>query len=198
VRTIKLFAVIGLAVALVGALAAPAQAREIKLTPPQGANDILIVAVEKWTIKEAKWTKDGQPLGQPLEDIKELIGKELTSIDVGFGARFGTFRVDEKEEVKLTPPKDANDILIVAAKEWVIKEAFWTKDGNRLGNPIKELSGLRFVSIHGLSTATKVEVTITVVPTLTEWGLIALAVLLAGGMGYMIYRRRPALRPAAP
>lgn len=37
-----------------------------------------------------------------------------------------------------------------------------------------------------------------VVPTLTEWGLIALAVLLAGGMGYMIYRRRPALRPAAP
>lgn len=35
-------------------------------------------------------------------------------------------------------------------------------------------------------------------PTLTEWGLIALAVLLAGGMGYMIYRRRPALRPAAP
>jgi hypothetical protein len=37
-----------------------------------------------------------------------------------------------------------------------------------------------------------------VVPTLTEWGLIALAVLLAGGMGYMLYRRRPALRPAAP
>ena len=40
--------------------------------------------------------------------------------------------------------------------------------------------------------------TIVVTPTLTEWGLIALAVLLAGGMGYMIYRRRPALRPAAP
>jgi hypothetical protein len=36
------------------------------------------------------------------------------------------------------------------------------------------------------------------IPSLTEWGLIALAVLLAGGMGYMIYRRRPALRPAAP
>jgi len=40
--------------------------------------------------------------------------------------------------------------------------------------------------------------TVQVTPTLTEWGLIALAVLLAGGMGYMIYRRRPALRPAAP
>jgi hypothetical protein len=190
VRTIKLFAVIGLAVALVGALAAPAQAREIKLTPPQGANDILIVAVEKWAIKEAKWTKDGQPLG----DINELIGKELTSIDVGFGARFGTFRVDDKE-VKLTPPQGANDILIVAAKEWVIKEAFWTQDGKRLGDPIKELSGLRFVSIHGFSTATKVEVTITVVPTLTEWGLIALAVLLAGSLAFMI-RRRLAARPA--
>lgn len=36
------------------------------------------------------------------------------------------------------------------------------------------------------------------VPTATQWGLIALAVLLAGGMGYMLYRRRPALRPAAP
>jgi predicted RNA-binding protein YlqC (UPF0109 family) len=42
------------------------------------------------------------------------------------------------------------------------------------------------------------KVVTVVVPTLTEWGLIALAALLAGGMGYMLYRRRPALRPAAP
>jgi hypothetical protein len=41
----------------------------------------------------------------------------------------------------------------------------------------------------------KVEVTITPVPTLTEWGLIALAVLLAGSLAFMI-RRRLAPRPA--
>jgi hypothetical protein len=45
---------------------------------------------------------------------------------------------------------------------------------------------------------TQLSVSVCVLPSVTEWGLIALAVLLAGGMGYMIYRRRPALRPAAP
>ncbi|MCS6902823.1 MAG: IPTL-CTERM sorting domain-containing protein [Candidatus Bipolaricaulota bacterium] len=47
-------------------------------------------------------------------------------------------------------------------------------------------------TINGTNTV------IQATPTLAEWGLIALAVLLAGGMGYMLYRRRPALRPAAP
>jgi uncharacterized 2Fe-2S/4Fe-4S cluster protein (DUF4445 family) len=51
--------------------------------------------------------------------------------------------------------------------------------------------------LHEVKEASVLTVQV-VTPTLTEWGLIALAVLLAGGMGYMIYRRRPALRPAAP
>jgi hypothetical protein len=57
---------------------------------------------------------------------------------------------------------------------------------NAQGTPIPN------TTINGTNTV------IEVTPTLTEWGLIALAVLLAGGMGYMLYRRRPALRPAAP
>jgi hypothetical protein len=48
------------------------------------------------------------------------------------------------------------------------------------------------VSVQGLTFS------VISLPTLTEWGLMALAVLLAGGMGYMLYRRRPALHPAAP
>jgi hypothetical protein len=36
------------------------------------------------------------------------------------------------------------------------------------------------------------------VPTLTQWGLIALGVLLAGSMGFVLYRSRPTARPALP
>jgi hypothetical protein len=41
----------------------------------------------------------------------------------------------------------------------------------------------------------EIEITVGPVPTLTEWGLIALAVLLAGSLAFMI-RRRLAPRPA--
>ncbi|MCS7197289.1 MAG: IPTL-CTERM sorting domain-containing protein [Candidatus Bipolaricaulota bacterium] len=127
-------------------------------------------------------------------------GPEHTCLEIlGFGDRFGTVKLDDKE-LKLTPPAGANDILIVARAEWVIKEAWWTQNGQKLcDKQIEGLTGQRFKSIHaGVTKEAKVQVTITVVPTLTEWSLIALAVLLAGGMGYMLYRRRPALCPAAP
>jgi len=36
------------------------------------------------------------------------------------------------------------------------------------------------------------------VPTMTQWGLLALGLLLAGTMGFVLYRRRPTARPAMP
>jgi plastocyanin len=97
--------------------------------------------------------------------------------------------LDVRDLLQLNPPvvdwKEGGESAItgtplkVGESKYSIK--FLDKDGKVL-HEVKEASVL----------------TVQVTPTLTEWGLIALAVLLAGGMGYMIYRRRPALRPAAP
>jgi len=201
-RGIKVLTVVGLAVALV-AVAALAQAqRQIKLTPPSNANGILLIAEKVWEIAEAKWTKDGQPIG----DIKELTGQKVALIDVGFGNQFGTVGLiigDVIKEPKLNPPKDANDILIVAKEDWVIKEAWWTQGGssiiyrNRI-QQITDLVGKRLASLHvpkDPTQAPELFYITYVVPTLTEWGLIALGLLLAGSLAVMIRRRFA--RPAA-
>ena len=184
-RTIKLFAVIGLAVALMGVLAM-AQTQQTFTAPPD-ANDIEIVSTTKCTITDASWTQGGNKIGS----IDQLKGKSFDSLDIGFRGRFGVFRIDGQPVAGISVPPNADDIEIALDCAVTL---YWTKDGQRQGNPI--LTNARIKLIHVDNKNFKVS--ITTVPTLTEWGLIALAVLLAGGMGYMIYRRRPALRPAAP
>jgi hypothetical protein len=130
---------------------------EITLFPSQNANDILVAAAVKWIIAEARWTQNGAILGDP---IKELTGQEVTSIDVGFGDRFGTVKLDDKE-LKLTPPQGANDILIVAKEEWVIKEAWWTQNGKKLGDKqIEGLVGQKFQAVHGAINVVKISMRI--------------------------------------
>ncbi|MEM4382404.1 MAG: choice-of-anchor D domain-containing protein, partial [Candidatus Caldarchaeum sp.] len=118
---------------------------DITLPPPQDANGILIAAASRWVIAEARWTQDGAIVGDP---IRELTGKEVTSLDVGFRSRFGTVRVDD-QEIKLSPPTGANDILIAAKEEWAIKEAWWIQDSKKLGDkPIEGLVSQRLKAIH--------------------------------------------------
>jgi hypothetical protein len=186
VRTIELFAVIGLAVALMGVLAM-AQTQQT-FTAPRDANDIEIVSSTKCTITDASWTQDGKPIG-PITQLKDKSFEK--SLDIGFRDRFGVFRIDGQPVAGISVPPNANDIEI--ALDCVVT-LYWTKDGQRQGDPILTNARIKLIRVDN-KTAT---VSVTPVPTLTEWGLIALAVLLAGGMGYMIYRRRPALRPAAP
>jgi hypothetical protein len=155
-------------------------------TAPSNANDIEIVSTQ-CTITDAFWTQDGKQIGP----IAQLKGKSFDSLDIGFKDRFGVFRIDGKDVAGISKPQDANDIEIVLD---CVVTLYWTKDGQRQGDPILTKARIKLIRVDN-KTAT---VSVTPVPTLTEWGLIALAVLLAGGMGYMIYRRRPALRPAAP
>ncbi len=104
---------------------------------------------------------------QPIKDVRDNIVSKLNE--------------QQKETAKAV---DDNKILINADKEIRIGEARDKLNtlAFKLGTEVKA-RGLTFKVIS--------------LPTLTQWGLIALAVLLAGGMGYMLYRR-PALRPAAP
>ena len=111
-----------------------------------------------------------KPLPQPIKDVRDAIVTALNNQQPGTAEAIGT-----------------NQILIIADKEIKIGEA-----ADRLTSLPFEKD--KEVKARGLTF----KVVTVAVPTLTEWGLIALAVLLAGGMGYMIYRRRPALRPAAP
>ena len=128
-------------------------AAEIVLAPPQDANGILLAAAQRWIIAEARWTQDGAIVGDP---IKELSGKEVTSLSVGFGSRFGTVKIDD-QEIKLSPPSGANDILIVTKDEWVIQDAWWTKDGTKQSK-IESLINQRFKFIHVAVAIVKVSI----------------------------------------
>ena len=166
-RTIKLFAVIGLAVALVAVPALAARVT-IEIKGIAQAGDLFIQVDDRGPVK-VTFEKDKS---YPISSVRDMILKALNDQQAGTA-----------EAIK---DKD-NQILINAAK------------GIKIGEAADNLKPLPFekdkeVQARGLTF----KVVTVVVPTLTEWGLIALAVLLAGGMGYMIYRRRPALRPAAP
>jgi hypothetical protein len=156
VRTIKLFAVIGLAVALV-AVPALAQIRAtIEVSGTVSQNFTFVIEA------------DGNPLGEvPLtqgQNAQAVVTRITTTLNLE-KVSDTSFRIVAKE-IKLGEKGKLQPLPLV------------------VGQATQPINGLTFK--------------VTSVPTLTEWGLIALAVLLAGGMGYMIYRRRPALRPAAP
>jgi len=156
VRTIKLFVVIGLAVALI---AVPALA-QIRATIEVGGKvnqDFTFVI-----------NADGKDLGEVA------LRKDQEAKDV-VKAIVGAFNLEKVSDTSFR----------IVAKEIKLGEK------GKL-QPLPLVVGQATQPINGLTFK------VTSVPTLTEWGLIALAVLLAGGMGYMIYRRRPALRPAAP
>jgi hypothetical protein len=106
--------------------------------------------------------------GQAIKDVRDAIFQALNRQQAGTAESIGN-----------------DQILINADKEIKIGEA------------ADKLNPLAF-QVNASVTARGLTFSVVSLPTLTEWGLIALAVLLAGGMGYMIYRRRPALRPAAP
>jgi hypothetical protein len=180
VRTIKLFAVIGLAVALVGVWAVSVMAADKVVTITCQNNKIGTVNPEKVDAR----------VGDTLQWTISTTGCPPTlaggRIEIRFPDKspFGETSADKVVSTAVSSPMpqsvttDKKEIKIAGQYDYDI--VFLDKDNRELDK-------------KSLKAAV-----IVVVPTLTEWGLIALAVLLAGGMGYMIYRRRPALRPAAP
>jgi hypothetical protein len=168
VRTIKLFAVIGLAVALV-AVPALAASVTVKISATQNRQSgILAIQVDS-----------AQPVCVPVStqapsDIATSMAQALGGGSRASGDQI-TIQADSRIQIGTSFPGQPctlqNPQTLFAAGQ--------TGVGARV-----TILGLTFEVVS--------------LPTLTEWGLIALAVLLAGGMGYMIYRRRPALRPAAP
>jgi hypothetical protein len=185
VRTIKLFAVIGLAVVLIAVPALTQQQKVVNVTCDTASNKIKVslnpvVLVIKFN-ETARWVFDAsvgncQVQGQSLQ----ALGLNKIKIVV---ARAELIKLEPNPVSWPSTPQQASAItgtpLQAGTTEYSIQ---FLRDNNVLLE-VRQASNLEIV----VST-----------PTLTEWGLIALAVLLAGGMGYMIYRRRPALRPAAP
>ncbi len=164
-RTIKVLAIIGLAVALVGV---PALAFNvtIRVTGQATAQFNLQIQVDNQNLFQQFPQGVPIPGGATAAQVVQLIVNNS-------GGR--ATRVAD-DQFRLT----VNNNIAIGVQGQPL-QPLNLQVGARLPNPV---NGLNFEILS--------------LPTLTEWGLIALAVLLAGGMGYMLYRRRPALRPAAP
>jgi hypothetical protein len=187
VRTIKLFAVIGLAVALVAvpALVQGQQPTTINVRCSAATPSKPEIPKDSQSVKLSR----GQQVQWVFADNLASCAQGLQSVKITFNNNNHPFQGQPQFTLNLTQqartlgPYTVKPDASLAQYPYQIE--FFSQQ-NAGGNPIPN------TTING--QATVIEVT----PTLTEWGLIALAVLLAGGMGYMIYRRRPALRPAAP
>jgi uncharacterized 2Fe-2S/4Fe-4S cluster protein (DUF4445 family) len=176
---------------LVGVLAIAQASKTVNVTCEQNKIKVDVNPVQlSLTAKETvRWIFSGKDRDKSVGACKvQRDNVEKSLKDWGL-AKIEIALLDVRDLLQLNPPvvdwEDGKDSSItgtplkVGESKYSIK--FLDKDGKVL-HEVKEASVL----------------TVQVTPTLTEWGLIALAVLLAGGMGYMIYRRRPALRPAAP
>ncbi len=200
-RTIKVLAVLGLAVALV-VVPALAQGQqqpqpkvvEVKVTCDTQENKIKVsinpVRLNLAAKETVRWVFSGQrgdSVGECKVEGGQLNPRGTTLKDSGL----------TKIEIAL----DVRDLLKFDNNPigWEDK-----KDSTINGTPLKAGTSkysIKFLDKEGKTLLEVKEASVLVIevtPTLTEWGLIALAVLLMGGMGYMLYRRRPALRPAAP
>ena len=204
-KALKVLAVVGLAVALV---TVPA------LTQGQQPNVIVNVTCNQQANK----------INISLNPVKLVIAKKDIArwVFVALGAAsVGQCKV---KDGKLDPNGDTleklglNRIKIVVGRAELIKlepnPVDWSgtqqQPSEITGTPVtpgKSKYSIQFIKFDKqqntetvlleIKDASELEI-IVETPTLTEWGLIALAVLLAGSMGYMLYRRRPALHPAAP
>jgi len=162
VRTIKLLAVVGLAVALVAVPALAARVT-IEISGTAQAGDLYIKIDNRDPVKVTLTA------GQAIQAVRDAIVTALNS---------------QQANTAQAVANTNNQVLINAASISI---------GDAAGN----LQPL-LLQVNASVTARGLTFSVISLPTLTEWGLMALAVLLAGGMGYMLYRRRPALRPAAP
>ncbi len=242
-RTLKVLAVLGLAVALVGSIVVPALAKAVAEAIARSALTWTSASVSTSTTNPPASCQDSNwnilASTGPLTCRSPAAGGPESAIAValarlGWSARVETTVIGSTSgaevEVQGPDPKNLPDqvdtlkITVTAKKvqgKVPVTVTFFKrsqpKDKAEALAPIqdKEVQA----KVERLFTAEKSEeITVTLkekvnknelviefgvavsepVPTLTEWGLIALAVLLMGGMGYMLYRRRPALRPAAP
>jgi hypothetical protein len=164
VRTIKLFAVIGLAVALVGVWAAQAQYQ----CPGASCLTLDVTTPPQQTLSVRFTFDNNVKLLTPLAQLPyQNIDRDGTTTPCLFNE---TTPVPGGTNFKVTFSSTAAGLKFKGATFF---------DSPRCTG--KEVGG---GSVHPVST-----------PTLTEWGLIALAVLLAGSLAFMI-RRRLAPRPA--
>lgn len=189
-RTIKLFAVIGLAVALV-AVPALAQGQQqpttinvrcSAATPSRPEVDNRSVTLKQNSQVQWVFAANLNTCVQNLASAKitlNIPAGQTSPLNNPQGQPTSTFTID------ITPGQPAT-----AGPYPVSRDATLGAGGISYTIEFFSQPKAQGPAIEGA--------TIVVTPTLTEWGLIALAVLLAGGMGYMIYRRRPALRTAAP
>jgi hypothetical protein len=192
VRTIKLFAVIGLAVALMGVLAIAQASKTVNVTCDQSQNKIKVdvnpVQLSLTAKETVRWIFSGKG-DKSVGACKVKRDNEEKSLKDWGLAKIEIALLDVRDLLQLNPSvvdwKDGEDSAITGTPLKVGKSNYSIKFLNKEGTVLHEVKEASVLTVQ-------------VTPTLTEWGLIALAVLLAGGMGYMIYRRRPALRPAAP
>jgi hypothetical protein len=171
VRTIKLFAVIGLAVALV-AVPALAASVTVKISATQNRQSG-ILAIQVDSAQAVCVPVSAETPSEIATKMAKALGERAKASEDQI-----TIQADSTIQIGTSPPGQPCTLQNP-------QTLFDAKKPSRVGDKVTIL-GLTF------------EIVSVSLPTLTEWGLIALAVLLAGGMGYMIYRRRPALRPAAP
>jgi hypothetical protein len=166
-RGIKVLVVVGVAVALVAAPALAARVT-IEISGTAQSGDLFIQIDTRTPVKVTLTA------GQAIEAVRNAIVSALNNQKPGTAEAISTSQ---------------SQLLINADRMIRIGEA-----PDKL-MPLIEISPVEALIVQIQARGLTFKVVHVDVPTLTEWGLIALAVLLAGSLAFMI-RRRLAPRPA--